>query len=84
MAVTQNQYASIAVFTISPAITRRKIFRTNPLPRLNATAVPRPAPTMFTVAIGKTSDHQITPLDAKTTMAAAFVAALSAFAAAEA
>ena len=66
------------------AITTRKIFRTKPLPLRKATAVPNPAPTMFTMAIGRTSGHQITPLDANTQIAAAFVAAFKAFAEADA
>ena len=60
------------------------MFRTKPLPRRKATAVPKPAPTMFTMAIGRTSGHQITPVDANTQIAAAFVAAFNAFAEADA
>ena len=60
------------------------MFRTKPLPRLKATAVPNPAPMMFTMAIGITSTHQITPLDAKTTIAAVLVAAFKALAEADA
>jgi hypothetical protein len=69
----------MAVFRMRTAITMRNILRTNPLPRLKATAVPKPAPTTFTRAIGMTSGHQTTPLDANTQIAAAFVAAFRAF-----
>jgi hypothetical protein len=74
----------MAVFKMRAAITMRNIFRTNPLPRLKATAVPKPAPTMFTIAIGPTSDHQTTPVDANTQIAAVLVAAFKAFAEADA
>ena len=79
-----SQYASMAVFKMRTAITMRNMFLTNPLPRLKATAVPKPAPTIFTTAIGMTSDHQITPLDANTQIAAELVAAFKAFAEADA
>ena len=46
-----------------PSYHQKKNIPNESTPRLNATIVPRPAPTMFTVAIGKI---QITPLDAKT------------------
>ena len=74
----------MAVFKMRAAITMRNIFRTKPLPRLKATAVPKPAPTMFTIAIGPTSDHQTTPVDANTQIAAVLVAAFKAFADADA
>jgi hypothetical protein len=72
------------VFKMRAPITTRKTFRTKPLPRLNATAVPNPAPTIFTTAIGTTSIHHMSPLHVKTQIAAAFVATFSAFAAADA
>ena len=72
------------VLKMRAPITTRKTFRTKPLPRLKATAVPKPAPTMFTMAIGATSIHQMSPLHVKTQIAAAFVATFNAFAAADA